>query len=83
MPDDTCIPAEEFTQQAATLKQLLAANADAVDFADFGEGYTGDEICAAEQALGICFPPSYRWWLKNYGGGTIGGMKSIACTKGP
>ena len=24
-------------------------------------------------ALAIAFPPSYRWWLSNYGGGQIGG----------
>ncbi len=23
--------------------------------------------------LGVYFPPSYRWWLRSYGGGQVGG----------
>jgi hypothetical protein len=30
-------------------------------------------IEAAERTLGFSFPPSFSWWLENYGGGQIGG----------
>lgn len=30
-------------------------------------------IAAAEQELGYCLPPSYCWWLKNYGNGGLSG----------
>lgn len=29
----------------------------------------------AEVRLGVLFPPSYRWWLRNYKGGEINGCE--------
>lgn len=25
--------------------------------------------------MGLCFSPSYKWWLSNYGGGCVGGSE--------
>ena len=36
-------------------------------------GVTASKIDEAERALGVPFPPSYRWWLLKYAGGQIGG----------
>jgi antitoxin YobK len=44
-----------------------------VAFPPFGSGVSEAAIDAAEAALGMAFSPSYRWWLRNYGGGQIGG----------
>lgn len=44
-----------------------------VGFPPFGNGVSEDAIRAAEGALGVAFPPSYRWWLRNFGGGQVGG----------
>lgn len=41
--------------------------------AKFGRGTPADIIADAERHLGMQFPPSYRWWLANYGAGYIGG----------
>lgn len=43
--------------------------------ARFGRGTPDDVITDAERHLGIVFPPSYRWWLANYGAGYIGGYE--------
>lgn len=63
----------DFAHQAAAIQQLIATHADAVDFADFGDGTSDEWIQRAEARLGVAFPPSYRWWLRNYGSGTIYG----------
>jgi len=39
----------------------------------FVEGISEDWVRKAELALSLRFPPSFRWYLLNYGGGTIGG----------
>jgi hypothetical protein len=46
---------------------------DLVDFSSFGEGVSEARISGAEKTIGTSFSPSYRWWLKNYGGGEIDG----------
>lgn len=46
------------------------------EIVDFGSPETGAEdslIMAAEEKLKVKFPPSYKWWLKYYGGGRIYG----------
>ena len=60
------------------IKQLIAANEDVVNFAEFGNGVSQEWIDKAEAALGFPLPPSYKWWLRNYGGGDIGGDE-ITC----
>ncbi len=39
----------------------------------FAGGVSNEWIGAAEAALGLRFPPSFRHYLANYGGGSIGG----------
>jgi len=50
---------------------LIAENTDIVDFADFGNGVSDFWINKAQDHLKVAFPPSYIWWLRNYGGGEI------------
>jgi antitoxin YobK len=52
---------------------LIEKNTDKVEFADFGDGVSQEWIESAESRLGVVFPPSYIWWLKNYSGGQING----------
>ncbi len=44
-----------------------------MDFAEFGEGVLDEWIVKAEKRSNILLPESYKWWLKNYGGGEIYG----------
>ena len=55
------------------IKSLIVQNPDIVEFADFGNGISKVWISKAESVLNIKFPPSYVWWLTNYGGGEICG----------
>lgn len=55
------------------IKEIIEKNLDHVDFATFGEGASDLWIDLAQKRLGNRFPPSYIWWLKNYGGGEIHG----------
>lgn len=43
-----------------------------VSFPPFGSGVSEASILNAEAELRVRFPPSYRWWLLNFGGGQIG-----------
>jgi hypothetical protein len=43
--------------------------------ARFGAGVSDEVIRDAEAALGLQFPPSYRWWLGQYGAGYLGGYE--------
>ena len=54
------------------IKKLIAETDD-VDFADFGNGVSEEWIRKAEERLGFKLPTTYKWWLKNYGGGEIYG----------
>jgi hypothetical protein len=55
--------------------KLIKENLDDINFGDFAaEVWTSDLwINKAQQRLNVIFPPSYVWWLKNYGGGEIMG----------
>jgi len=44
-----------------------------LNFGAFGNGVSSEWIGIRERELGIAFPPSYKWWLQNYGGGEING----------
>lgn len=55
------------------IKELIRANPSTVKFADFGNGVAEGWIAKAEEAIGMRFPASYRWWLENCSGGEIGG----------
>lgn len=54
------------------VRQLILKSKTA-NFAPYGHGTTDDWIKKAEKKLGIKLPPTYVWWLKNYGGGEING----------
>ena len=45
----------------------------AASFPQPGHGVSPATIEAAERALGIPLPTSYKWWLSTYGQGEIGG----------
>jgi hypothetical protein len=63
------------------LREAIEANPDIVEFADFGNGVSDEWIERAESALGFRLPETYKWWLRNYGGGEVGGEEvySIYC----
>lgn len=44
-----------------------------VAFPPFGNGVSQAAIDNAEATLGFELPHSYKWWLRNYGGGQIQG----------
>jgi antitoxin YobK len=51
--------------------ELIKQNVDVINFAEFGQGVSDLWIKKAEDRLAVVFPPSYIWWLKNYGGGEV------------
>jgi hypothetical protein len=53
------------------IAELIARAGDSVKFGSHGEGVSEEWIARAEGKLGIPLPPSYKWWLRNYGGGEI------------
>ncbi len=55
------------------IKAFIANNSDVAEFAEFGDGVSPEWIKKAEVTIGIELPPSYKWWLGNYGGGEVGG----------
>ena len=55
------------------IKKIIEEAEDGVDFADFGNGVSEEWISKAEERLGFELPETYKWWLKNYGGGEIYG----------
>ena len=55
------------------IREIITENAENVDFADFGNGVSGEWIQKAEKRLKIKLPESYKWWLKNYSGGEVYG----------
>jgi hypothetical protein len=57
------------------IKALIEDVRDYIDFADFGEGVSEECIAKAEERLGFSLPESYKWWLKNYGGGEVFGYE--------
>jgi hypothetical protein len=45
------------------------------DLADFAGPRDEELVRAAEEALGVRFPPSYRRFLREYGAGSFGGQE--------
>lgn len=56
------------------VRDLVSADED-IDFAPYGCGCSRAWIRRTEAALGIKLPPSYVWWLENFGGGEIRGVE--------
>lgn len=63
------------------LVRIIEEADDSVKFASFGDGISDDWVKLAEKRLGITFPKSYIWWLKNYNGGEVYGEEiySVYC----
>ncbi|MGV3611419.1 MAG: SMI1/KNR4 family protein [Fluviicola sp.] len=55
------------------IKEIIAENPDSISFGEYGFGASDSWIEKAQNRLGVKFPPSYIWWLKNYNGGEING----------
>lgn len=55
------------------IREKIEKSRDFVEFGRYGSGVSEDWIKNAEKRLNCLFPPSYVWWLKNYGGGEING----------
>lgn len=55
------------------IAELVANNRNIADFGEVSDGVTSEWIRSAEERLGVLFPPSFKWWLQNYGGGEIHG----------
>jgi hypothetical protein len=53
--------------------ELVKNSAHAINFAEFGQGVSESWIKKAQDRLNAIFPPTYVWWLKNYGGGEVFG----------
>lgn len=51
----------------------IIADSRAVNFGTAADAPTDEWLERSEQRLGVTLPPSYKWWLKNYGGGDIHG----------
>jgi antitoxin YobK len=56
-----------------SIQKLIEENKEIVDFGKFGQGVSDELLEKAQVRLGVKFPPSYIWWLKNYFGGSING----------
>jgi len=55
------------------IQKLIAEAGNSVEFANYGDGISEEWIMKAEERLGFHLPNSYKWWLRNYGGGEIYG----------
>lgn len=55
------------------IRKLITETENIVEFANFGDGVSEEWINKAEERLGFELPNSYKWWLRNYGGGEIYG----------
>ncbi len=53
--------------------KIIASNENIAQFGEFGNGASDEWVKRAQERLKVQFPPSYIWWLKNYGGGEIHG----------
>ncbi len=55
------------------VKQLIEANSGDINLGEYGagDGPSQLQIAIVQKLLGVTFPPSYIWWLNNYGGGEL------------
>jgi hypothetical protein len=57
------------------IKKIIENESENVDFGDIECGATDEMIKTAEKELCVPLPESYKWWLKNYGGGEVFGYE--------
>ncbi len=55
------------------LQQLINKSSDIVDFGTADDAVDEEWILKAESALGRPLPDSYKWFLRQYAGGEVGG----------
>ncbi|MCB1043637.1 MAG: SMI1/KNR4 family protein [Acidobacteria bacterium] len=53
--------------------QEMIRQSPSASFGNIENGVSVTWIRKAEAFLGFSLPPSYTWWLRNYGGGEVGG----------
>lgn len=58
--------------------KYVIENTEGVNFAPYGEGTSDYWISEAEKRLSFPFPESFKWWLKNYGGGEVFGDEILS-----
>ena len=56
-----------------TLKSLIESNSESIEFGSEEDAVDSKWLEKAEKELAVEFTDSYRWFLKNYAGGEIGG----------
>ncbi|MFP5393640.1 MAG: SMI1/KNR4 family protein [Gammaproteobacteria bacterium] len=57
----------------AEVEDLISRNTSVVDFGTAADAVSDEWVGRAEAQLNRTLPPSYKWFLKNYAGGEIGG----------
>ncbi|MCX7568634.1 SMI1/KNR4 family protein [Tumebacillus sp. DT12] len=60
------------------LKTFIQKNADDTDFTG---GIPDEHIKSIEEELGVRFPESYKWFLRNFGSGGLFGVDILGCGK--
>ncbi|KQQ96182.1 SMI1/KNR4 family protein [Massilia sp. Leaf139] len=55
------------------LQKLINRHSDIVDFGTVDDAVDEEWILSAESALGRRLPDSYKWFLRQYAGGEVGG----------
>ena len=62
----------EMLEVEREILKALIQQSPHVEFSEYGEGCSESWIIKAENYLGYELPDSYKWWLKNFGGGEVG-----------
>lgn len=60
------------------LKAFILENSDDTDFTG---GIPDEHIKNIEEKLGVRFPESYKWFLRNFGSGGLFGVDILGCGK--
>ncbi|AOE87916.1 hypothetical protein THL1_5369 [Pseudomonas sp. TCU-HL1] len=58
---------------AEKVEEFVGAHCEIVDFGDESGAVDDEWVKRAEQRLGLVLPASYKWFLRRYAGGEIGG----------
>jgi hypothetical protein len=58
---------------ATEVEKLIAANQSIIDFGSSADAVEDEWLINAENALNRKLPESYKWFLKRYAGGEVGG----------
>ena len=61
------------TLKAADIEKLIAAHQSIINFGSSTDAVEDEWVINAENTLNRKFPESYKWFLKQYAGGEVGG----------